>query len=95
MRGFNRLQERNLNILGYDVIQICYREWNSIHMNLPGAREDFLRKFLNKYDRLINWHWKYDFLFDFSSLEMVSIVINKISFASKKALLNEKIYSVI
>ncbi|XP_055311762.1 uncharacterized protein LOC129574190 isoform X2 [Sitodiplosis mosellana] len=53
LRGFNRLQARHLSILGYDVVQICYREWNSIHMNLPGAREIFLRNFLNKYNPLI------------------------------------------
>lgn len=54
IRGFDRLRERHLSILGYDVVQICYREWNSIHMNLPGAREEFLRKFLYKYNTLIN-----------------------------------------
>lgn len=40
------LQERHLGILGYRVIQICYREWNSMHMNLPGAKEVFLKKVL-------------------------------------------------
>lgn len=52
LRGFDRLQERHLSMLGYTVIQICYREWNSIHMNLPGARENFLRNFLKKYNAL-------------------------------------------
>lgn len=52
LRGFDRLQERHLSILGYNVVQICYREWNSIHMNLPGARENFLRSFLSKYNSL-------------------------------------------
>lgn len=46
LRGLDRLQERHLGMLGYNVIQICYREWNSMHMNLPGAREDFLRTYL-------------------------------------------------
>lgn len=50
LRGFDCLQERHLSLLGYDVIQICYREWNSIHMNLPGARRNLLRKFLYKYE---------------------------------------------
>lgn len=54
VRGFDRLQERHLSILGYDVVQICYREWNSIHMNLPGAREDLLRKYLYRYNTLTN-----------------------------------------
>lgn len=53
LRGFDRLQERHLSILGYEVVQICYREWNSIHMNLPGARQDFLKSFLNKYNSLL------------------------------------------
>lgn len=45
--------ERHLSILGYDVIQICHREWNSMHMSLPGARENLLRNFLKKYRLLI------------------------------------------
>lgn len=53
LRGFDRLEERHLAILGYNVIQICYREWNSMHMNLPGARENFLKQFLTKYNKLI------------------------------------------
>lgn len=55
LRGFDRLQERHLSMLGYSVIQICYREWNSIHMNLPGAREHFLRNFLKKHKVLVDW----------------------------------------
>lgn len=46
LRGLGRLQERHLGILGYNVIQICYREWNSMHMNLPDARKNFLKNHL-------------------------------------------------
>lgn len=53
LRGGLLLQERHLGILGYDVIQVGYREWNSIHMGLPGAREGLLRNFLKKYKLLI------------------------------------------
>lgn len=45
-RGEEQLEERHLGILGFDVIQICYRDWNKMHMNLPGAKETFLRKIL-------------------------------------------------
>lgn len=54
LRGFYRLQERHLHILGYNVIQICYREWNSMTMTLPGAREHFLSNFLKKYSSITN-----------------------------------------
>lgn len=53
LRGGLLLQERHLGILGYEVIQICYREWNAIYRELPGAREDLLRNFLRKYHLLI------------------------------------------
>lgn len=53
IRGNILLEERHLGILGYDVVQICHREWNSMHMNLPGARENLLRNFLKKYKLLI------------------------------------------
>lgn len=53
LRGGLLLQEKHLGILGYEVIQICYREWNAMCMNLPGAREDLLRHFLRKYHLLI------------------------------------------
>ncbi|XP_031618149.1 FAST kinase domain-containing protein 1, mitochondrial-like [Contarinia nasturtii] len=53
-RGIDILQERHLSILGYIVIQICYREWNSIYMDLPGAREEYLQNIFNKYKFLVS-----------------------------------------
>lgn len=44
--GEQQLQERHLGILGFNVIQIFYGDWNKMHMNLPGAKETFLRKLL-------------------------------------------------
>lgn len=43
LKGETLLQERHLGILGYKVIQLCYREWNSMYMNLPGAKLNHLK----------------------------------------------------
>lgn len=45
--GEELLQERHLGMLGFNVIQICYGDWNKMHMNLPGAKTNLLRKLLN------------------------------------------------
>ncbi|XP_031637712.1 FAST kinase domain-containing protein 1, mitochondrial-like [Contarinia nasturtii] len=52
-RGFDLLEELHLSMLGYIVIQICHREWNSIHMNFPGVREEYLKSAFNKYNLLL------------------------------------------
>lgn len=46
LRGVEYLRERHLEILGYKVVHINLNEWNSMYMNLPGAKNDYLRNLL-------------------------------------------------
>lgn len=46
LRGQEILRQRHLEILGYRVVQISYNEWNSMYMNLPGAKLNYLKKLL-------------------------------------------------
>lgn len=47
MRGKEALKERHLEMMGFKVIQINYSQWNSMYMNLPGAKGDYLKSLLN------------------------------------------------
>uniref|UniRef100_A0A336KMZ3 CSON011909 protein n=1 Tax=Culicoides sonorensis TaxID=179676 RepID=A0A336KMZ3_CULSO len=42
LKGFEALKKYHLEILGYKVIQVNFRDWNSMYLNLPGARQDHL-----------------------------------------------------
>lgn len=46
IRGPETLRERHLEMLGYKVVQVNYNEWNSMYMNLPGARQNYLKELL-------------------------------------------------
>lgn len=47
LRGQEKLKQRHLEMLGFNVIQIQYRDWNKTQMNLPNAKQTFLKKILN------------------------------------------------
>lgn len=41
--GLAHLKERHLEILGYNVVLIPNNDWHKIYMNLPDAKEKFLK----------------------------------------------------
>lgn len=41
--GLAHLKERHLQILGYHVVLISNNDWHKIYMNLPDAKEKFLK----------------------------------------------------
>jgi hypothetical protein len=46
LKGQEHLKQRHLEILGYKVIHINYSEWNSMYMNVPGAKVNYLKNLL-------------------------------------------------
>lgn len=47
VRGKEALKERHLEIMGFKVVQINYKQWNSMYMNLPGAKSDYVKDLLS------------------------------------------------
>lgn len=46
MKGSESLRMRHLEILGYKVLQIKYNDWNSMYLNIEGAKQSFLKNLL-------------------------------------------------
>lgn len=45
--GENKLREKHLKTMGYHVLTLCYNDWNSMYMALPGAKVEYLREKLS------------------------------------------------
>lgn len=45
--GMDLLKERHLQMLGYRVVLITQKAWNSMYMNLPGAKDAFLKDMID------------------------------------------------
>jgi len=46
MKGVEILRMRHLEILGYKVVHIRYNEWNSMYLNVEGAKLNYLKNLL-------------------------------------------------
>lgn len=42
--GYEQLRQRHLEILGFDVLEIGYREWTSSEFNMDTLREQFIQR---------------------------------------------------
>lgn len=47
MRGTENLKQRHLEMLGYKVVHVNYNEWNSMYMNVPNAKLNYIKKLLH------------------------------------------------
>ncbi|XP_063703033.1 uncharacterized protein LOC134832796 [Culicoides brevitarsis] len=46
LKGSEALKKYHLEVLGYKVVVLMHRDWYSMYLNLPGARQEYLKRLL-------------------------------------------------